>query len=485
VTDENLADVQGKRDHQETESSSNRKSNTTRFLERFNINSTSLVLVIVTLLVCYASIILFYATQLHTRVSEIKLNGTPLNIWRAQEFVTQYDDWKSRLDIQKTALLGYRINQDTAGRAAANSDLKFNEATDTIKRDIIKAAIALGEASYSVKNEDIEVDYFTISAKLDDRIQKDAENGDNFKILGVNLKNIGDVYFNLLKNNQETHAASAAAKSDVDNAELIENGIEAEETRLFGVSSTNLPPELIEEINDTILEIKIGSEGGGLRGNPFLAWPTDNIVLLLVVVMGILGSCLHLMADHFGEATAAPGNDRQQLVTPSQTLLRIFYGGIMALVVYLVAKASVPIVTDTSRVGGQAPLNPYFISFVGIISGLASERAIRSLQGVGESVFASGGKVDLTPRYATPLLIKLLAEKLKDPKALEMLATYLSMDTGETSDAAAGRRALMPQEQSIVAAFAGADLREGFSDLPPATVDKAAPEGHPEDTKTT
>jgi len=248
VTNENLAGVQGKRDHQETESPSNHKLITTRFFGRFNINSTSVVLVIVTLLVCYASIILFYATQLHTRVSEIKLNGTPLNIWRAQEFVSQYDDWKSRLDIQKTALIGYRVNQDTAGRVAANSDLKFSEATDTMKRDIIKASIALGEATSSVKNEEIEADYFTISAKLDDRIQKDPTTGDNFKTLDVSLKNIGDVYLALLKNNQETHAALAAAKSDVDNVELIENGIEAEETRLFGVSSTNLPPGLFNAL---------------------------------------------------------------------------------------------------------------------------------------------------------------------------------------------------------------------------------------------
>ena len=105
-------------------------------------------------------------------------------------------------------------------------------------------------------------------------------------------------------------------------------------------------------------------------------------------------------------------------------MLRLFYGGVTALVVYLVAKASVPIITDTSRTGGQSPLNPYFISFVGIMSGLVSERAMRSLRNMGEGIFSNGGLVDTTPRYATPMLTTAVTS---EPDAVLKLAGYLNL----------------------------------------------------------
>jgi hypothetical protein len=152
---------------------------------------------------------------------------------------------------------------------------------------------------------------------------------------------------------------------------------------------------------------------------------------------------------------------------------------VTALVVYLVAKAAVPILADTSSMGGQAPLNPYFISFVGIMSGLVSERAIRSLQSAGERVFSTGGKLDTTPRWATAMLAAKYAEKQKQmaaakPDAIDSLAKYLGLPRGETEDAIAGRRAVMPNEQAVMAAFVGADERQAFSDLPPEEAEPSA-----------
>lgn len=106
------------------------------------------------------------------------------------------------------------------------------------------------------------------------------------------------------------------------------------------------------------------------------------------------------------------------------------------------------------------------------MSGLVSERAIRSLQSARERVFSAGGKLDMTPRYATPMLTAKYAEKQKQmaaakPDAIDCLAKYLGLPRGATEDAIAGKRAMMPTEQVVMAAFVGADDREAFSDLPP------------------
>jgi hypothetical protein len=63
-------------------------------------------------------------------------------------------------------------------------------------------------------------------------------------------------------------------------------------------------------------------------------------------------------------------------------------GAITALVIFIVAKAGVPVIADASRVGGDAPINPYFVSFLAIISGLMSENAILSVQTQGARFFA-------------------------------------------------------------------------------------------------
>ena len=63
--------------------------------------------------------------------------------------------------------------------------------------------------------------------------------------------------------------------------------------------------------------------------------------------------------------------------------LRLSVGALAALIIFIVAKAGVPIVADFSRLGGDAAINPYFVSFLAIISGLLSENAIANIQEQG------------------------------------------------------------------------------------------------------
>ena len=75
--------------------------------------------------------------------------------------------------------------------------------------------------------------------------------------------------------------------------------------------------------------------------------------------------------------------------------LRLGVGAMTALVIFIVAKAGVPVIADASRLGGDASINPYFVSFIAIISGLLSENAIANIQAQGARIFGGvGGNVD-------------------------------------------------------------------------------------------
>src|SRR5207248_7160873 len=102
---------------------------------------------------------------------------------------------------------------------------------------------------------------------------------------------------------------------------------------------------------------------------------------------------------------------RNQAITISGYLLRISLGAITALVMFIVAKAGVPVITDASRLGGDAPINPYFVAFLAIVSGLLSENALANVQAQGEKLLGQGpaaphrwARRHLTPELAAPAL---------------------------------------------------------------------------------
>ncbi|MFH7813350.1 hypothetical protein ACH0C8_15675, partial [Acetobacter lovaniensis] len=70
---------------------------------------------------------------------------------------------------------------------------------------------------------------------------------------------------------------------------------------------------------------------------------------------------------------------------------RVAVGAMTALVIFIVAKAGVPVIADTSRLGGDAPINPYLVSFLAIISGLLSENAIANIQAQGRRYLGADG----------------------------------------------------------------------------------------------
>jgi hypothetical protein len=118
--------------------------------------------------------------------------------------------------------------------------------------------------------------------------------------------------------------------------------------------------------------------------------------------------------------------------------------------------------------GATEPLNPFVLSFVGIISGLLSELAYSRMAEIGSSFFKADEE---TRRYGLGLRAA-LEESGVDQQAL---ASYLRLSDDETAAIVDGRSAAGPLHQQLVAACLRRSVRELFTDLPPDAPVAAAP----------
>ena|SRR5436190_19562186 len=138
--------------------------------------------------------------------------------------------------------------------------------------------------------------------------------------------------------------------------------------RELGLQSIDPPTRA--RIENAFFELHSNGPLGRLI-HTMLRLPPKMMSLVLVMLMGILGSSLQLTHQLFV---------RNETESIGVYALRLSLGAITALVIFIVVKAGVPIVADASKLGGDTPINPYFVSFLAIISGLMSEKGIASLR---------------------------------------------------------------------------------------------------------
>jgi type IV secretory pathway VirB6-like protein len=179
----------------------------------------------------------------------------------------------------------------------------------------------------------------------------------------------------------------------------------------------------------------------------------DLLTLLLVLAMGTLGGTLHLARIFIDNTKASLG----------YFLYRPFLGAIAALVIFVVARTGIFVVAEPSSQNSGAPLSPFFISFVAIVSGLLAEQAIASIQGTGEKWFA-GTLKDQTERYA----LRVSDEALKQKKDKAQLQKYAELDEDHLRALFDGSKKVPGHVQKVVSVWLRKPVRELFTELPPA-----------------
>ena len=179
-----------------------------------------------------------------------------------------------------------------------------------------------------------------------------------------------------------------------------------------------------------------------------LTIPSPILILFLTVAMGLLGSAVTMTWSYVRRDEGL--TVRRFVVLPS-------IGMISAFIIFIFINAGqMTLTTDP----GSSDLNAFALSFIGIISGLLSERAYIRISDVGNTFFkAKEGQT----RWAIGL-----AEAMKS-SALSMddLSRHLGLAQSEVARIVEQSAPATQYQQQLIAAFVRRPVRDIFTDLPP------------------
>lgn len=406
------------------------------------------------------AVIFFAAAQFQSRVAELSLNGAPMTIWRVDAFRGEFRDWADFIRDQRKAIAQDRINlandkQNNLILAAKQevADTRLGDDARSLKQRIVAASPQIAGAA-AAPVSDTASSVSDIMTQIELLLTQDELH-----------KRFGDELAALKKRQADNEDLRAAVKTGEARIKAYEVWIAALEERrrdrvdaaakLFGESNTAAAPELVERIVNATAELNsLSSIWKGAIYHVAL-WTNDMLVLLLLISMGVLGSALNLLAVFIA--------NEQESLSFGEYPLRLAFGAVLAIVMFIIAKAGVPILADTSKIGGNAPLNPYFISLLAVVSGLMSDRSMSTIRNVANSLLQSVGGADYSQRYSRVVLDDVLKTANRD---INGLAKLLGINTDDTKKLFSGNDKIPPDQQQLIAAYLGQSLRELFSDLP-------------------
>jgi hypothetical protein len=194
----------------------------------------------------------------------------------------------------------------------------------------------------------------------------------------------------------------------------------------------------------------------------FSQMPPDTLTLILVLAMGALGGTIQLSRKHL----RAMDKTNEETIQPSYYLFRPFLGSITALSVFILAKAGVLVASIPSPGGETANLSPFFISFLGIVSGLLAEQALETIERVGERFFTKS-ELDAPERWAYGLATAMKgdgSDETYDRNRRE-LAGALQKTEDQINKWAKEEEPVPQDQQKLIAAYFHLPMRQLFSDL--------------------
>ena len=404
-----------------------------------------------------SAVIFFSAAQFQTRIAELSLNSAPLTIWRLGKFHAEMRTWDAEIyALRKTIEI---LSSDTSRAVEQSVVMKARLVArhDKLKNDLIRLYLKITAGAQSKP---------IFGQKSVDEILTEIEI--------YALERGGPAVtneFNRLKSSYDEFVGEQFEQSGLEgiaNALRLSLSQREEElkqklariSRLFGATTADLPPEFVERMVNIIHEFN--SLTSVWYGLVFCAaqWTSDMLVLMLVISMGLLGSALHLLAVFVSTQSEV---DKRKGLSFGEYPLRLAFGAVTAIVVFIIAKAGIPVLADTSKLGGSAPINPYFVSFLAIVSGLMSDRALETIRGIATNLLRGTGTESL-PRYARMNVEEVLKEA---NRSIEGLARVLGISVDDANKLLSGSELVPPNAQRLVAVFLDRPIRDLFSDLPP------------------
>lgn len=200
----------------------------------------------------------------------------------------------------------------------------------------------------------------------------------------------------------------------------------------------------------------------------FLIMPTDTLVLIIVISMGTLGGAIQIARNFLSPEDLS--NIDTYRIRYRYMFFQPFLGSITALAIFILFKAGVLIASTNTNGNDAAALNPFFVSFLGIVSGLMANLALDTIIKVGENWFKSGGSNNKA-RWANNLEASLKSEAEKGEKrsvddVKKELRGYLSVPPKILEDWISQAEPVPYIFQKLIAAFFRKHERDLFTDIP-------------------
>jgi hypothetical protein len=210
----------------------------------------------------------------------------------------------------------------------------------------------------------------------------------------------------------------------------------------------------------------------GIGVPDFSKMPSDMLTLILVLAMGALGGTIHLTRIYFYGYDSGSSEASVNL-RPSYYLFRPLLGAITALSIYILVKSGVLVISAPTPGMEGTRVSPYFISFLGIISGLLAEQALDTIQSAGNRWFVTSNRTGM-PRWAYGLGAELghperegVTLSAEEDKRLKDLRSILDVSETEFEAWLKETDPVPHQHQKTISAFLNKPERELFSDIPP------------------
>jgi len=415
-------------------------------------------LILLTLCVALACILLLTSTLTQSRITSVSIDGVNVNIRKFEDVRGRWADLREQIRLKVVAR-----DTETANQIALNAEnQKFLEiytpARTSIDADLQVYGEYIGAFDPKLGAQITDAEHLSpverlniIDFKTSDLMKQHPDITDKTKSIvaaGQTYKTIDQQRIFLKVKTQNFNAQS---KSNNYNGEIT--ALNDSLNSIFENFGHNVDASTRAKIENSFFELYTDDSIGHYL-NMMIVAPPDILTLTLVVSMGILGSALQMTHALFVD-------NRTQ--TLGAYVLRLSVGAITALVIFIVTKAGVPVVADAARFGGDAPINPFFVSFLAIISGLMSENAIAFVEAQGNKVFSTSA-VDDKMRWARADMHELFEKAGRKPEALRSI---LGVEQNDFDDWISGRTAAPGDVQKIIAGTLGSTPRELFSDIPP------------------
>lgn len=207
-----------------------------------------------------------------------------------------------------------------------------------------------------------------------------------------------------------------------------------------------------------------------VKPNWLLDMPREMLTLIVVIVMGALGGTIHL-TQLFLRHHKSLGSDAPKARTAHDDELGFWYfifrpllGCITAFAVFILTKAGVLVLSAQPGDSSSGTLSPYFVAFLGIISGLLAQVALLRIQETGTKWFASADALD-QPRWAYGLHTVLEKGVSEGTMDRDDLAESLGISRNLLQEWEKEDSPISSKYQTLVAAYCRVSPRMLFTDM--------------------